>query len=82
MNEKTTVIFSDGQKISLGQLFTDSPDNDWRWTRLEQEAEAMTPSAYDAYEEGHFDEWDLMSALGEEGMRAVLGDDGARFFYN
>lgn len=79
MNAETKIEFSDGQQETLGQLFTDSPDNDWRWTRLEEAAEALCPSAYDAYNEGSLDEWDLMSALGESGMREALGDDGARF---
>lgn len=79
MNEKTKIMFSDGQKTTLGELFSDDPSNDWMWTRLEETAEALSPSAYDAYEEGEFDEWDLMDSLGESGMRDVLGDDAARF---
>jgi hypothetical protein len=81
MNEKTMIVFSfSGQLATLGELFTDEPSNDdLLWTRLEEVAEALCPSAYDAYEEGRIDGWDLMNALGESGMREVLGDYGAMF---
>lgn len=81
-NKNTTVVLGDGQRLTLGQLFSYSylgEGADYNYDRLEALAQCECPDAYSAYNAGIRDEWYLMNCLGAQGVREVLYDSEARF---
>ena len=75
MNEKTIVIFSNGQRSTLGQLL----DDDANWRRMEACAACESLFEYCKYLEGKRDKGGLVGLVSLRGLRWSINDPFARF---
>ena len=82
MKPTTVVVFGDGQRFKLGELFSYKSlgqGADYHYFMLESTADCRCPRSYDAYNRRRISMYQLMDALGPQGMREVLGDPDALF---
>ena len=82
MKPTTVVVFGDGTRYKLGELFSYTvlgQGADFNYFMLESTADCRCPRSYEAYNHRRIDEYQLMGALGPQGMREVLGDQNALF---
>lgn len=82
MKPTTVVVFGDGARFKLGELFSYKSlgrGADFNYFMLESTADCRCPRSYKAYNRRRIDEYQLMDALGPPGMREVLDDPDALF---
>lgn len=82
MKPTTVVVFGDGIRYKLGDLFSYTKSGqgaDYHYFLLESTADCRCPRAYEAYNRRRISMYQLMDALGPQGMREVLDDPDALF---
>lgn len=82
MKPTTVVVFGDGTRYKLGELFSYTvlgQGADFNYFMLESTADCQCPRAYEAYNRRRISMYQLMDVLGPQGMREVLGDSDALF---